>query len=235
MTISLLSLLGSLRVGMRCHSTRVKEETRKLWLHEQVELLEVKQLRADHKSELLKPNLQLCQAKKFSYFPSAQGQKTPARQAAHGKPVPMDDTRLAVNSWKSKMKVEKQAKKMKRWDLNTRTLEAILSSKTLVEKAVRCSPASVRKSVADGSKAQSDSNITLTGIRIWDRNVPPVSSSPPSSPPSAAAVKASSEPVLMLNGRPLPEMKVFQDDIRMTILAYMDTSLFKGQKRKALQ
>ncbi|KAM3852365.1 DNA-directed RNA polymerase, mitochondrial [Vipera latastei] len=231
---------GSLRVGMRCYSTRVKEETRKLWLHEQVELLEVlearvKQLRADNESETLKPNLQLCQIKKFGYFPSAQGQKTPAPQTAQGKPVPTEEARLAVkgSSWKAKVKIEKQAKKTKRWDLNTRTLEAILSSKTLVEQAVKCSPASVRKAVADGSKAQSDSNIALNGILVRDRNLRPISSSPPSSSP--AAVKASAEPVLMLNGRPLPEMKVFQDDIRMTILAYMDTSLFQGQKRKALQ
>ncbi|XP_034278454.1 DNA-directed RNA polymerase, mitochondrial [Pantherophis guttatus] len=224
---------GSLRVGMRCYSTRVKEESRKLWLHEQVELLEVlkarvKQLRADNEPDILKPKIEVCQIQKFSYFPGAQVQKTAAPQTSQGKPVvPTDEAAhvLKANAWKAKVKMEKQASKMKRWDVDTRTLEAILSSKTLVEKAVKGSPKSVRQPTADGSEAQSDCKMALTGIRVWDRNEPPVSS----------AVQASAEPVPMLNGRLLPEMKVFQDDIRMTILAYMDTSLFKGQKRKALQ
>ncbi|XP_026544962.1 DNA-directed RNA polymerase, mitochondrial [Notechis scutatus] len=215
---------GSLRVGMRCYSTRVKEESRKLWLHEQVELLEVlearvKQLRADNESDILKPKIQVCQIKKFNYFPGAQVQKTSAPQTAQGKPIPTRT--IQPNAWKAKVKMEKQASKMKRWDLSSRMLETIISSNTLVEKAVKCSPKSVSKTTADGSEAQSDSKIVLTGIQVWDRNQPPVSS----------AVQA----VPMLNGRVLPEMKVFQDDIRMTILAYMDTSLYKGQKRKALK
>ncbi|KAG8126984.1 hypothetical protein E2320_022057 [Naja naja] len=219
---------GSLRVGMRCYSTRVKEESRKLWLHEQVELLEVlearvKQLRADNESDILKPKIQVCQIKKFNYFPGAQVQKTLASQTAQGNPIPART--IKANAWKAKMKMEKQASKVKRWDLNSRTLESILSSKTLVEQAVKRSPKSVSKTTADGSEAQSDPKIVLTGIQVWDRNQPPVFS----------AVQASAEPVPMLNGRLLPEMKVFQDDIRMTILAYMDTSLFKGQKRKALK
>lgn len=179
----------------------------------------VKQLRADNESDILKPKIQVCQIKKFNYFQGA------APQTSQGKPVPMDEAARIVkeNAWKAKVKLEKQVNKMKRWAVDTKTLEAILSSETLVEKAVRDFPKSVRRPTADGSEAQSDCRIALTGIRVWDRN------------PAAAAVRASAEPVPMLNGRTLPEMKVFQDDIRMTILAYMDTSLFKGQKRKALQ
>ncbi|XP_058019530.1 DNA-directed RNA polymerase, mitochondrial isoform X2 [Ahaetulla prasina] len=224
---------GSLRVGVRCYSTRVKEESRKLWLHEQVELLEVlearvKQLRADNESDILKPKIQVCQIKKFNYFPGAHLQKTAVPQTPQGKPVvPTDEAAhlLKVKTWKAKVKMEKQASKMKRWDLNTRTLESILSSKTLVEKAVKCSPKSATQPTADGSEAQSDCKMSLMGIPVWDKNQPPDSS----------ALRASVEPMPMLNGRLLPEMKIFQDDIRMTILAYMDTSLFKGQKRKALQ
>ncbi|XP_026554252.1 DNA-directed RNA polymerase, mitochondrial [Pseudonaja textilis] len=217
-------LWGKGSVGMRCYSTRVKEESRKLWLHEQVELLEVlearvKQLRADNESDILKPKIQVCQVKKLNYFPGAQVQKTSAPQTAQGKPIPTRT--IKANAWKAKMKMEKQANKMKRWDFSSRILEAIISSNTLVEQAVKCSVKSVSKTTADGSEAQSDSKIVLTGIQVWDRNQPPVSS----------AVQT----VPMLNGRVLPEMKVFQDDIRMTILAYMDTSLYKGQKRKALK
>ncbi|XP_013918588.1 PREDICTED: DNA-directed RNA polymerase, mitochondrial-like [Thamnophis sirtalis] len=216
---------GRLRVGMRCYSTRVKQESWKLWLHEQVELLEVlearvKQLRADNESDILKPKIQVCQIKKFNYFQGA------APQTSQGKPLPTDEAAriLKENAWKAKVKREKQASKMKRWAVDAKTLEAILCSETLVEKAVRDPLKSVRQpTTADGSEAQSNCTIAMTGIRVWDRN------------PASSYVQASAKPVPMLNGRTLPEMKIFQDDIRMTILAYMDTSLFKNQKRKALQ
>ncbi|XP_070601106.1 DNA-directed RNA polymerase, mitochondrial [Erythrolamprus reginae] len=223
---------GSLRVGMRCYSTRLKEESKKLWLHEQVELLEVlearvKQLRADNESDILKPKIQVCQIKKFGYFPGAREQKAIAPQISQVKPVLMDEATYALRlkAWKAKMKVEKQASKMKRWHVDIRTLEAMLSSNMVLEKCLQCSPNSAVQATADESQAKPDFEIAMKEFPVCDRVQPPVSS----------AVRPADEPVPILNGRLLPEMKVFQDDIRMSILAYMDTSLFNGQARKALQ
>ncbi|XP_063146965.1 DNA-directed RNA polymerase, mitochondrial [Candoia aspera] len=233
---TLLRGTGSLCVGVRCYSSaRVKEETRKLWLHEQVELLEVlearvKQLRADHESELLKPKIQICRVRKLEYCPPPRVQETAAPLSAQSKQVPKDKAIRTIKStsWKTKLKMEKYANSMAHLKKNTNVLESILCShQTLEGKNSEQSPASVWKSVARGSKATEKSNgdIDPAVSLAWGTARPPVSST----------TKGSNEPVPKLNERLLQEMGVYQDDIRMSILAYIDTCLFLSQKKRALQ
>ncbi|XP_007435319.2 DNA-directed RNA polymerase, mitochondrial-like, partial [Python bivittatus] len=235
---------GSLSVGVRCYSSaRVKEETRKLWLHEQVELLEVlearvKQLRADNESEVLKPKMQISQITKFKYFPhpntqktaAPQTQKTAAPQTAQGKRVPKDKAVRIVkpNFWKIKLKMEKYVTNMALLKTKTNALESILrSNQTLEGKNSPQFLASVWKSVAHGSEGtqKSSSNISPARRLAWEKIQSPVSS----------PTKASKEPVLKLNETLLQEMGVYQDEIQMSILAYIDTCLFLTQKKRALQ
>ncbi|XP_066492068.1 DNA-directed RNA polymerase, mitochondrial [Tiliqua scincoides] len=235
---ALLRGTESLWIGVRCYSSaRTKEEARKRWTCEQMELLEVlearvKQLQADNVSELLINKVQLTVLRRSGLPQSTLRKAAVPRKEhilKHGERTAMPSSR-----WMEKLSKEKSIKHKRLLRLEAKLSASVSGPRT------KPIPDQSGKTQADTSKRQAKGSKAAKSSKAAKVKVPSAAEAPVPLESSPGPPEALGEQVLALEDTtenlPLEgDDGIQHGNIQLSILSYLDCCVFLQQPERAQQ